>query len=184
MGTRECPPACVAESGAVRGGWVDVARGGLAEQSRAFRWIERRTRGKWVSVGADRDTDGAAIAPDSVGGIRALSPPGRRPEVHRERVLSTGMGYTGYVMCEVRFQIPDASVVALGATPDSVGEKLRLLAAMMAFEHDQLSAGAAAELAGISKIEFLHRLKDFGVDALRQSPQDFDRDLETLRDIG
>jgi predicted HTH domain antitoxin len=104
--------------------------------------------------------------------------------VRRERVLATGMGYTRYVMCEVRFQIPDASVAALGATPDSVGEKLRLLAAMMAFEHDQLSAGAAAELAGISKIEFLHRLKDFGVDALRQSPQDFDRDLETLRDIG
>jgi hypothetical protein len=50
-------------------------------------------------------------------------------------------------MCEVRFQITDASVNALGATPDSVGEKLRLLAAMMVFEHDQLSAGAAAELA-------------------------------------
>jgi hypothetical protein len=116
--------------------------------------------------------------------VRSDHLPVRCPEVRRERVLATGMGYTRYVMCEVRFQIPDASVAALGATPDSVGEKLRLLAAMMAFEHDQLSAGAAAELAGISKIEFLHRLKDFGVDALRQSPQDFDRDLETLRDIG
>jgi len=52
---------------------------------------------------------------------------------------------------------------------------------MKLHEVGHLSAGGAADLAGISKVEFLHKLADFGVDAFRMTPEEFDRDLDTLR---
>jgi predicted HTH domain antitoxin len=83
-------------------------------------------------------------------------------------------------MCEVRFDISDISVTALNASRETIGTEVRLLAAMKALELGRLSAGAAAELAGITKVEFLHRLKDFGIDAFRISTEDFDGDQATL----
>ncbi len=58
---------------------------------------------------------------------------------------------------------------------------MRLAAAMKLHELGHLSAGAAADLAGISKVAFLHKLADFGVDAFRMTPEEFDQDLDTLR---
>jgi predicted HTH domain antitoxin len=52
---------------------------------------------------------------------------------------------------------------------------------MKLHEMGQLSAGAAADLAGISKVEFLHKLADFGVDAFRTTAEQFDQDQDTLR---
>jgi predicted HTH domain antitoxin len=83
-------------------------------------------------------------------------------------------------MCEVHFEIPDASASALLVTRDGVGAEVRLLAAMKAYEMRRLSSGAAAELAGIGKVEFLQRLKDYDIDAFRISPEDFAQDQATL----
>jgi predicted HTH domain antitoxin len=52
---------------------------------------------------------------------------------------------------------------------------------MKLHELGHLSSGAAAELAGISKVAFLHKLADFGVDAFRMTPEELARDLDTLR---
>ncbi len=52
---------------------------------------------------------------------------------------------------------------------------------MKLHELAHLSAGAAADLAGISKVAFLHKLADIGVDAFRVTPEEFDRVLDTLR---
>ena len=79
------------------------------------------------------------------------------------------------------FDIPEATVRVLGSSPAEAESKVRLAAAMKLYELGYLSAGAACDLAGISKIEFLHQLADFGVEALRISPAEFDRDQETLR---
>ena len=83
-------------------------------------------------------------------------------------------------MCEVRFEIPDASLAALNVPRDGVAAELRLLAAMKAFEIGLLSAGAAAELAAITKVELLHRLDDYSIEAFRASPDEFERDQNTL----
>ena len=77
--------------------------------------------------------------------------------------------------------IPDAAIRALGPSPSEAGATLRLAAAMKLHELGHLSAGAAADLAGISKVEFLHKLADFGIDAFRVTPEDFDLDQDTLR---
>jgi predicted HTH domain antitoxin len=52
---------------------------------------------------------------------------------------------------------------------------------MKLHELGHLSAGAAADLAGIPKVEFLHKLADFGVEAFRVTPVEFDQDQDTLR---
>ncbi len=52
---------------------------------------------------------------------------------------------------------------------------------MKLHELGHLSAGAAADLAGITKVEFLYKLADFAVEAFRTSPEAFDQDQDTLR---
>jgi predicted HTH domain antitoxin len=77
--------------------------------------------------------------------------------------------------------IPDATIQLLGPSPSEAEAKVRLAAAMKLHELGHLSAGAAADLAGIPKVDFLHKLADFGVDAFRLTPEEFDRDQDTLR---
>jgi predicted HTH domain antitoxin len=78
-------------------------------------------------------------------------------------------------------EIPDATIRALGPSPSEAGARVRLAAAMKLHELGHLSAGGAADLAGIPKVEFLHKLADFGVDAFRMTPDEFDLDQDTLR---
>lgn len=77
--------------------------------------------------------------------------------------------------------IPDATIRALGPSPAEAEATVRLAAAMKLHELGHLSAGGAADLAGIPKVEFLHKLADFGVDAFRVAPEEFDLDQDTLR---
>jgi len=72
-------------------------------------------------------------------------------------------------MTQVLVQIPEATPVALGVSPERLGDALLLAAAVQWFESGKLSSGAAAELAGLSKPAFMERLKDFGVPAFRQT---------------
>lgn len=68
--------------------------------------------------------------------------------------------------------IPDATLVALKLDPASAAVQLRMAAAMKLFELGRLSSGAAAELAGVSRIAFLARLNEFGVASFRQDEAD------------
>lgn len=78
-------------------------------------------------------------------------------------------------------EMPEATLRALGPSPSEAEGTVRLAAAMKLHELAHLSAGAAADLAGISKVAFLHKLADIGVDAFRVTPEEFDRVLDTLR---
>jgi len=78
-------------------------------------------------------------------------------------------------------EIPEATLRALGPSPSEAEGKVLLAAAMKLHELGHLSAGAAADLAGMPKVEFLHRLADFGVEAFRVTPSEFDQDQDTLR---
>jgi predicted HTH domain antitoxin len=82
----------------------------------------------------------------------------------------------------VTLELSDFALKALGAgTPAEGAAKLRLAAAVKLFELGELSSGAAAELAGIHRIEFLERLKDYGVAAIQGTAEDLQHDLEALR---
>ena len=72
-------------------------------------------------------------------------------------------------MTQVLVQIPEATPVALGLSPERMGGALVLAAAVQWYESGKLSSGAAAELAGLPKPMFMERLKDFGVATFRHS---------------
>jgi len=108
--------------------------------------------------------------------------PWERAEVRARRgsaILRRETWYTSAVTLSI--DIPEATLRALGPSPSEAEGKVRLAAAMKLHELGHLSAGAAADLAGIPKVEFLHKLADFGVEAFRTTAEQFDLDQDTLR---
>jgi predicted HTH domain antitoxin len=84
----------------------------------------------------------------------------------------------------VTVDLPDAAIKALHATTsDDAMVNLRLAAAMKLYELGRISSGAAAELAGIGRVEFLDRLAEFGVNAFQESPEDLADELATLQSL-
>lgn len=75
-------------------------------------------------------------------------------------------------MHELTLTIPDDAIAALAQSPEEAGAELRMLAAVKLFELKKLSTGAAARLAGVSRIEFLSRIRAFGVATFQQSEEE------------
>ncbi len=80
-------------------------------------------------------------------------------------------------MSSVPIEIPDATLVALKLDATTAGAALRLAAAMKLYELSRFSSGVAAELAGLSRIPFLARLSEFGVEAFRQTEAELANEL-------
>ena len=75
-------------------------------------------------------------------------------------------------MPDIIVTIPDQSLAKIGATPAEASAELRMLAAVKLFELKKLSSSAAAQLAGISRLEFLHRLGTYGVATFQQPEEE------------
>ena len=75
-------------------------------------------------------------------------------------------------MCQITLEIPEDSLHALRLTPETAGREIRLVAAVKLYELGKLSSGAAARMADLSRVEFLHRLGDYGVPAFNASLED------------
>ncbi len=83
-------------------------------------------------------------------------------------------------MTDIRFTIPDDTYVALKSHPSSIGDEILLLAAVKLYELGRLSSGAAAKMAGISRVLFLSKLKEFQVSALSLTEEEYIREVEIL----
>lgn len=82
-------------------------------------------------------------------------------------------------MSQVTFSIPDEILLALRATPDALASRIRFAASVKLYEMGQLSAGAAAQLAGVPKPYFLSRLADYGVNTFDLSEEELIHDLKS-----
>ncbi len=82
-------------------------------------------------------------------------------------------------MCEITLRIPDEALLALDTDAERLGDELRLAASMKLYELGRLSAGAAAQLAGIPKPVFLSKLADYGITSLRFDEDELRRDAES-----
>lgn len=83
-------------------------------------------------------------------------------------------------MSDIIIKIPDDTLIALKVVSNDIGAEIRMLAAVKLYEMGRLSSGAAARMAGISRILFLSRLHDYGVSAISLSQEEITCETETL----
>jgi predicted HTH domain antitoxin len=80
-------------------------------------------------------------------------------------------------MSAITLQIPDDLDLALNVPPDALAPALLVAAAVKLFEMGKMSAGKAAELAGMPKPLFLVKLTEWGVSASTLSAEDIAQDI-------
>jgi predicted HTH domain antitoxin len=66
-------------------------------------------------------------------------------------------------MVELRLQVSEGALASLRKDPDAFGRELRIAAAVLWYERRQVSQGRAAEIAGLSRSEFVDALSRYGV---------------------
>lgn len=84
----------------------------------------------------------------------------------------------GWFMTTITIQCPDEILVSLKEDARSFSRDMALTAAMKFYELKRLSSGRAAELAGISRVEFLSRAGEFNVPAWDLTEEELSRDAE------
>lgn len=80
-------------------------------------------------------------------------------------------------MSTVHFEIPEEILISLKETPETISQELRSLAAMKLFELGKLSSGRAAQLAGMSRVEFLLMLGSYKVSPFLLTAEELERDV-------
>jgi predicted HTH domain antitoxin len=79
---------------------------------------------------------------------------------------------------QVSLELPRAALTALRQDADGFVREMRLAAAVKWYETQTLSQGKAAEVAGLSRSEFLVALSRYGVSAFQYSAD------EVIREAG
>ena len=79
---------------------------------------------------------------------------------------------------EVKIELPEAVFSALREPPDAFVREMRLASAVKWYELGKLSQGKAAEVAGISRQEFLQSLARFNVSPFQVTPEELVEEFE------
>lgn len=75
-------------------------------------------------------------------------------------------------MIQVQFEIPEGVCAALRADPRTFAKELRLAAAIKWYEMRRVSQGRAAEIAGISRAEFIDALGHHGTSVFQYGEEE------------
>ena len=78
---------------------------------------------------------------------------------------------------QVTIDLPEDAFSALKMPPDSFVKEMRLAAAVKWYESGMVSQSKGAELAGVSRQEFLEGLNRFKVSPFQTSPEELAREL-------
>jgi len=81
-------------------------------------------------------------------------------------------------MKSIEVQLPDEVLLSLKEDETQFAKELKMLAAVKLFELGKLSSGRAAQLAGVTRIEFLLSLGRYKVSPFQLSDQDLEQDVE------
>lgn len=68
--------------------------------------------------------------------------------------------------------VPEGAFSIFRTSPAEFGMELRLAAAVKWYEMGRLSQAKAAELAGLSRHDFIHELKRFGVSPIQETVEE------------
>lgn len=80
---------------------------------------------------------------------------------------------------EITLQVPDQYIVQQGA--GELGRRIKLYAALLMFQSEEISAGAAAELAEVDRFTFAMECKKHGIPMVDYPPEDLHAELAALR---
>lgn len=78
-------------------------------------------------------------------------------------------------------EYPDEVRLSLNVTQEQFAEEIRMAAAVKLFELRRLSSGRAAELAGVSRIRFLHELARYGVATFAMDEDELRQDIANAK---
>ncbi|MBC6479556.1 MAG: UPF0175 family protein [Hormoscilla sp. GM7CHS1pb] len=81
-------------------------------------------------------------------------------------------------MTTIQLEVPEEVLISLKETPETIAKQLRLLAAVKLFELGKLSSGRGAQLAGISRVEFLMLLGDYQVSPFSLTTGELEKDVK------
>ena len=88
---------------------------------------------------------------------------------------------------DLKIKYPKGFEMAVHMTKEEMEQHIRLMAAIKMFELGKVSSGKAAELAGMSKIEFLETCGRYRVSVFNYPSQEIEseikKDIETARKI-
>jgi predicted HTH domain antitoxin len=80
-------------------------------------------------------------------------------------------------MSTVQIEIPEEVLISLKETPETIAREVGILAAVKLFELGKLSSGRAAQLAGVSRVEFLMLLGRYQVSPFSLTTEQLERDV-------
>ncbi len=80
-------------------------------------------------------------------------------------------------MSAVQLDIPEETLISLKTDAESFARDLKLLGAIKLFEMGKLSSGRAAQLAGMSRVEFLMVLGRYGVSPFQMTEEELQQDI-------
>lgn len=87
---------------------------------------------------------------------------------------------------ELKIKYPAGFENAVHMTKDEMEQHIRLMAALKMFELGKISAGKAAEFAGMSPVEFYEACGRYRVNIFNYAPEELEdeikKDLQTLKE--
>lgn len=81
-------------------------------------------------------------------------------------------------MVQMTIDMPEGALAALRTNPDDFAREMRLAAAVKWYELRRVSQGRAAEIAGLSRSDFLTALGRFGVTPFQYSAEEIREEAE------
>lgn len=88
---------------------------------------------------------------------------------------------------ELKIKYPRGFELAVHMTKKEMEQQILLMAALKMFELGKVSSGKAAELAGMSRIDFLETCGRYGVSVFNYPPEEAEqeilKDLETIKEL-
>jgi predicted HTH domain antitoxin len=80
-------------------------------------------------------------------------------------------------------EYPDGLPGLLKLSEAEFAAEVRFLAAAKLYEMGKLSSGKAAEMAGIGRVEFLHKLGPYGFHAINLSDEQIEAELKAAAEL-
>ena len=80
-------------------------------------------------------------------------------------------------MTAIQFELPETVFSALRKAPDEFVKEMRVAAAVKWYELGEISQGKAAEIAGLSRSQFIDALSRYRVSSMQYTPEELVEEL-------